>query len=113
MPVKDENKRISLTLSKELDEKIDRLAGLQNASKNSVIVNLIEMSIDMQIDFWNKMKDPQMMGKLMELAVNLGEKENSQGYQALTKLGEMFNSDDPKTKKAIDQYDQALNKIKK
>lgn len=109
MAVKEENKRISLTLSKELDEKIDRLAGLQNISKNATIVNLIEMSIDAQISVWNIMKDPQLFNKLMDSAIKIGD---SVGYESLKEAQKIMTSDKPEDKKIVEETEKLYESIK-
>ena len=68
MPVKDSNVRMTVTFSKELDEKLDVLAGYQNVSKNACINNLLETTIDAQIKVWEMMKNPETLEKLINLA---------------------------------------------
>ena len=66
IPVKDTNTRMTVTLSKVLDEKLDILAGYQNISKNAVINNLLETTIDAQIKVWEMIKDPNALEKLID-----------------------------------------------
>lgn len=110
MAVKDDNKRISLTLSKELDEKIDKLAGLQNISKNATIVNLIEMSIDAQISLWNLMKDPKTLSNLMDMAVKMNDPKAQESMENIQRI---LSSSDDKDIEKIKKTDQLYEELKK
>ena len=105
MAVKEDNKRISLTLSKELDEKIDKLAGLQNISRNAVIVNLIETSIDMQIGVWETMKNPDKLQGLLDLSTKLGI-VSEQNKDTLDEISEIMK-EKGKTKEQKELYKKA------
>lgn len=110
MAIKEENTRTTITLSKELDAKIDKLARLQNISRNAVIVNLIEMSIDAQIQVWNSMKDPEFITKMIDLASRMGDDKMT---EQIKELGSYMHSDDEKIKKNVDELDKTLSDLKK
>ena len=92
MAVKEDNIRMSLTLPKELNEKIDILAGYQNISKNATIVNLIQMSIDAQIKVWSMLKDPDMLQNIVKLTAELEPSK----LEELLKIKAKMDSSDPK-----------------
>lgn len=109
MPVKEENTRTTITISKELDAKIDKLANLQNVSRNAVIVNLIQMSIDAQISLWQSMKDPQFLSKMINLASNIGDEQLK---KQITELKEVMNSSDSTYKENIAILDKTFEEMK-
>lgn len=92
MAVSEDNIRMSLTLPKELNEKIDILAGYQNISKNATIVNLIQMSIDAQIKVWSMLKDPNMLQNIVNLTAGL----QPEMMDELLKIKAKMESSDPK-----------------
>lgn len=109
MAVKEENKRVTITISKELDEKIDKLAGLQNISRNAVIVNLIETTIDATIKVWDVMKNPDIMKTFMSIANNMNDEQMKSNFNA---MNEIFNSEDEKTKQDIEKFDSLIKSLK-
>ena len=110
MAVKQDNTRMTITLSKELDAKLEKLAGLQNISKNAVVINLIEMSIDAQIQVWNSMKDPEFITKMIDLASKMGNEEMK---LQIEELGNIMNSNDKEIRENIEKFDKEVNGLKK
>ena len=109
MAVSEDNIRMSLTLPKELNEKVDILAGYQNISKNAVIVNLVEMSIDAQIKVWAMLKDPDMLQNLIKLSAGLEPEK----MEELLKIKAKMDSADPKDVKDRDNVEATMNKLSK
>ena len=109
MAVSEDNIRMSLTLPKELNEKVDILAGYQNISKNAVIVNLVQMSIDAQIKVWSMLKDPDMLQNLIKLSAGLEPEK----MEELLKIKAKMDSADPKDVKDRDNVEATMNKLSK
>ena len=109
MAVSEDNIRMSLTLPKELNEKVDILAGYQNISKNAVIVNLVQMSIDAQIKVWSMLKDPDMLQNLIKLSAGLEPEK----MEELLKIKAKMDSADPNDVKDRDNVEATMNKLSK
>ena len=107
MAVSEENTRMSLTLPKELNEKLDILAGYQNISKNATIVNLLQMTIDAQIKIWSMLKDPDLMQNLITLSAGLEPEKMKQLLEIKAKM----DSPDPDDVKERNDIDKAFTKI--
>lgn len=107
MAVSDDNIRMSLTLPKELNEKVDILAGYQNISKNATIVNLLQMTIDAQIKFWEMLKDPNMMQNLIKLSAGLEPEK----MEELIKIKAKMESTDPEDVTERNNIDATFSKI--
>ena len=109
MAVSEDNIRMSLTLPKELNEKVDILAGYQNISKNATIVNLLQMTIDAQIKIWSMLKDPDMLQNLIKLSAGLEPKK----MEELLKIKAKMDSADPNDVKDRDDVEATMNKLSK
>ena len=109
MAVSEDNIRMSLTLPKELNEKVDILAGYQNISKNATIVNLLQMTIDAQIKIWSMLKDPDMLQNLIKLSAGLEPEK----MEELLKIKAKMDSADPKDVKDRDDVETTMNKLSK
>ena len=109
MAVSEDNIRMSLTLPKELNEKVDILAGYQNISKNAVIVNLVQMSIDAQIKVWAMLKDPDMLQNLIKLSAGLEPEK----MEELLKIKAKMDSADPKDVKDRDNVEATMQRLSK
>ena len=107
MPVKEEKTRITLTIDKSLDEKIEKLAKYMNTSKNSVIVNLVSTTIDLQINMWSMMKDPTMLQKMFEITTEYGSKEE---LKAASEVMNFLNGDSPDKEDKLKMIDDVLKK---
>lgn len=110
MPVKDTNTRMTVTLSKELDEKLDVLAGYQNISKNAVINNLLETTIDAQIKVWEMIKDPNALEKLIDLASAAKDKAST---EQLSLLSDLVHGKKIEGYQTVDKADEMVSKLKK
>lgn len=110
MPVKDTNTRMTVTLSKELDHKLDVLAGYQNITKNAVINNLLETTIDAQIKVWEMMKNPDTLEKLINLASAAKDKATGEQIKALSDIMSGKTVDGYKT---ASQAEEMMTKLKK
>ena len=109
MAVSEDNIRMSLTLPKELNEKVDILAGYQNISKNATIVNLLQMTIDAQIKIWSMLKDPDMLQNLIKLSAGLEPEK----MEELLKIKAKMDSADPKDVKDRDDVEATMKKLSK
>lgn len=107
MAVSEDNIRMSLTLPKELNEKVDILAGYQNISKNATIVNLIQMSVDAQIKVWSMLKDPDMLQNLVKLSAGLGPEK----MEELLKIKAKMESSDPTDVKDREDAETTFKKL--
>jgi hypothetical protein len=110
MAIKEENTRLSLTISKELETKVQKLAEYQNISKNAVINNLIEMSIDAQIQLWGALKDPDILKKFIDVASKMGDESAKNG---LEKIGDIMSSTNQNDIDLKNQTDELLKDLKK
>lgn len=110
MAVKDSNVRMTVTFSKELDEKLDVLAGYQNVSKNACINNLLETTIDAQIKVWEMMKNPETLEKLINLASISKDKTTGNQIKVLQDIMSGKSVDGFNT---VDKAEEMMAKLKK
>lgn len=108
MAVKEENTRITLNISKELNDKVERLAKLQGTNKNAVICNLVEVSINAQLQLWEMMKNPNSLNDLLSLANKFGVSGMSND---LKDIKEAVNNPTDEQKEALQKFDKMMRSV--
>lgn len=86
MATKEGNKRITITLSKELDDKLELLSKYKGIPKAIEATNLISTTIDAQIALFENLNNPEFLSNLIKLADLNGDPETIKGAKELSQL---------------------------
>lgn len=111
MAVKSENTRVSLTISKELDSKLDKLSNIQGISKNACINNLLNSTIDAQIKMWEMLQTPNMLEHLMKMSETLGNLTDEQ-KENMKAVMNTLTSDREEDKATVSKTDELMKSLK-
>ena len=100
--------RLSITLPKELDDKLERLAGLMNISKTAVVINLLSGTIDAQIAMWQAMKNPKFLENMASYLSAL----DPQKAEELRQIGNVLTSEKEEDKQKVDIVNSYFDSLK-
>lgn len=109
MATKEGNKRITITLSKELDDKLELLSKYKGIPKAIEATNLISATIDAQIALFENLNNPEFMSNLIKFADLNGDPETIKGAQDLAKV---FSNQRVPGLKSLEETKQVMTKLK-
>lgn len=110
MATKEGNKRITITLSKELDDKLELLSKYKGIPKAIEATNLISTTIDAQIALFENLNNPEFLSNLVKLANVNG---NPETVKQAKELSDIFAGKRVPGNKTLVEAKQVMTKLKK
>lgn len=96
--------RLTVAVSQELNEKIEKLANAMHLSKTALVISMIEQNIDIMAAGWNMINKPEFRTTLLNAA-----KENNLDTSQI----EAFNDLADSNPEAVEGVTSLFNDLKK
>lgn len=95
--------RLTVAVSQELNDKIEKLANAMHLSKTALVITMIEQNIDLMAAGWNMINNPEFRSTLLNAA-----KENNMDTSQI----EAFNNLADDNPDAVEGVTNLFNEIK-